>query len=131
MKKIVNSDKAPKPVGPYNQAVIFNDIIFTAGQISINPETQEFENGTIEEQTLRIIQNLDAVLSACGSGFDNILKVTIFLKDMQDFSKVNEIYAKYFNKEAPARSTVAVAALPKGALIEMELIAYINNTNKQ
>ncbi len=116
--------KYPKPVGPYSPYKIVGDLVFLAGQIGINPDTGELEEG-IEAQTERVLKNIANVLLEIGLGLDHIVKTTIFLRNMGDFQKVNEIYAKYFKDNFPARSTVEVSNLPKGALIEIEAIAYI------
>jgi len=125
LKKIIETDKAPKPIGPYSQAVHFGDLLFTSGQIAINPETGELLNGNIEEQTNLVLENLKAVLSEAGSSLDKVIKTTIFLKDMNDFSKVNEIYSKYFGASKPARSTVEVSCLPKNVLVEIDCVAAV------
>ena len=124
MKKIICTDKAPQAIGPYSQAVEYNNIIFTSGVIPINPENNELVTGTIAVQAEQAIRNLAALLEESGSSTDQVIKTTVFIKDMNDFSKVNEIYAKYFKKDCPARSCVEVARLPKDVLIEIEAIAY-------
>lgn len=124
MKKIICTDKAPQAIGPYSQAVAYNNMIFTSGVIPINPENNELVTGTIEVQAEQAIRNLAALLEESGSSTDQVIKTTVFIKDMNDFSKVNEIYAKYFKKDCPARSCVEVARLPKDVLIEIEAIAY-------
>lgn len=124
MIKTVISDKAPKAIGPYVHAKIINDIMFTSGQIAINPETNELCGNTIEEQTIQVCENLKNVLSSANTSFENVIKTTCFLRDMKDFAKFNEIYEKYFTSK-PARSCVAVKDLPKNSLIEIELIAEI------
>ena len=116
---IVTTDKAPKAIGPYSQAVIAGDLIFTSGQIALDPNTQQMVQGDIRAQTERVMDNL----AAAGVGFDKVVKATIFVADLNDFAAVNEIYGKRFPKDPPARSTVQVAALPKGARVEIELIA--------
>jgi len=120
----VNTDKAPKAVGPYSQAVISGGIVYTSGQIAINPETNTIDSDTIEGQTEQVMKNLEAVLKEAGSGFEKAVKTTCFLADMNDFGKFNEIYAKYF-VSLPARSCVAVKALPKNVLVEVEVIAEL------
>lgn len=122
MKKTINAPKAPAAVGPYVHAVEANGLIFTSGQIGLIPETGELQNG-IEAQTHQVFKNLQAVLEAAGSDLDSAVKTSVFLDDINDFGKVNEIYAEYFNGETPARSCVEVAKLPKGALVEIEVIA--------
>lgn len=124
MKKVISTDKAPQAIGPYSQAIEFNNMIFTSGVIPVNPETNELVTGTIEEQAEQAIKNLAALLKESGSSTDNVIKTTVFIKDMNDFAKVNEIYASYFKKDCPARSCVEVARLPKNVLIEIEAIAY-------
>jgi 2-iminobutanoate/2-iminopropanoate deaminase len=122
-KKIVQTDKAPKAIGPYSQAVVSGDLIFTSGQIALDPTTQQLATADVRAQTERVMENLAAVLAAAGSSFDQVVKATIFVVDLNDFAIVNEIYGKRFAQSAPARSTVQVAALPKGARVEIELIA--------
>lgn len=122
MKKTINAPKAPAAVGPYVHAVEANGLIFTSGQIGLIPETGELQNG-IEAQTHQVFKNLQAVLEAAGSDLDSAVKTSVFLDDINDFGKVNKIYAEYFNGETPARSCVEVAKLPKGALVEIEVIA--------
>ena len=123
MKKIA-TNKAPRAIGPYSQAIVFNGILFTSGQIGINPETGNIDGKDICEQTEQVMQNLKAVLEEAGTSFENVIKTTCFLADINDFAKFNEIYGKYFT-EKPARSCVAVKDLPKGALCEVEVIASI------
>ncbi|MBO4896695.1 MAG: RidA family protein [Clostridia bacterium] len=114
---------APKAVGPYSQAIKAGDFIYTSGQMPIDPVTGEVVHADIETQTERILKNLSAVLQEAGSSIDNVIKTTCFLKDINDFAKFNEVYAKYF-KNKPARSCVEVSALPKGALAEIDAVAY-------
>ena len=120
---IVSTEKAPRAIGPYSQATLAGDLIFTSGQIAIDPSTQQLVQGDIRIQTERVMDNLAAVLDAAGAGFENVVKATIFVVDLGDFATVNEIYGKRFPRSPPARSTVQVAALPKGARVEIELIA--------
>ena len=120
----VHTSNAPEAIGPYSQAVICSGILYTSGQIAINPATGNIESDTIEGQTEQIMQNLSAVLKEAGTSFDNAIKTTCFLADMNDFAKFNEIYGKYFTSK-PARSCVAVKQLPKNALAEVEVIAKI------
>ncbi len=120
--KTIHTDKAPKAVGPYSQAVVSGGIVYTSGQIAINPATNTIEAVTIEEQTEQVMQNLKAVLEASGSSFENAIKTTCFLADMNDFTAFNGIYGKYFTS-LPARSCVAVKTLPKNVLVEVEVIA--------
>lgn len=124
MKKIISTTKAPAAIGPYSQAIEFNGMIFTSGMIPINPENGELVTGTIEEQAKQAIGNLAALLIEAGSSVDNVIKTTVFIKDMNDFAKVNEVYSQFFKGDCPARSCVEVARLPKDVLIEIEAIAY-------
>lgn len=124
MKKIIKTVKAPAAIGPYSQAVKAGNLIFVSGQIPLDPATGEFVGESIEEQAHQVFKNLSAILESEGLSLSNAVKTTVFLKDMGDFAKVNEIYAKYFKNDCPARSAVEVSALPKGAKIECELIAY-------
>lgn len=124
MKKIINSEKAPAPIGPYNQAVFAGNMLFTSGQIALNPATMELVLGNIETETKQVMENLKAVLEAANLTFENVIKTTIFLTDMSDFAKVNVVYGSYFDeKTAPARETVEVAGLPKDVNIEISMIA--------
>ena len=123
MKKIFTLE-APEPVGPYSQAIKSNNFIFCAGQIGIDPKSGRLVEG-VENQTRQVLENLKAVLRAAGVGLEKVVKTTIFLKNINDFKKVNEMYAEYFGKTKPARSTVEVSNLPKGALIEIEAIAEL------
>lgn len=123
MKKVISTQKAPAAIGPYSQAIEVNGMIFTSGVIPINPETNELVTGSIEVQAEQAIGNLAALLEAAGTSVDHVIKTTVFIKDMNDFGKVNEIYARYFTKDCPARSCVEVARLPKDVLIEIEAIA--------
>lgn len=123
MKKIILTDKAPAPIGPYSQGVQFGSMFFFSGQISIDPATNEVKKGDIQSQTKLVLENISALLKTADLSFQNVLKTTIFLTDMADFPKVNEIYAQYFTENPPARSTVAVKELPKGLNVEIEVIA--------
>ena len=125
-REIVKTSKAPDAIGPYSQAVKINKMVFLSGQIAIDPKTQKFIDGDIETQTRRVLDNLKAVIEAAGSSLENVVKTTIYLTDINDFSKVNEIYASYFSTGKPARSTICVAALPKNAKIEIDAIAEVN-----
>jgi 2-iminobutanoate/2-iminopropanoate deaminase len=127
VKQIVKTEKAPKAIGPYNVANIYDDLIFTAGQLGLNPETMELEPGGIEAETRQSLTNIKNVLESAGSSLDLVLKTTVFLRDMADFAKMNAIYAEYFPGDFPARSTVQVAALPKNGAVEIEAIAVRNN----
>lgn len=122
--KIVATEKAPKTLGPYSQGYVHNGVLYTAGQIAINPEVNDVEATTIEAQTEQICKNLGEVLKEAGTSFDKVLKTTCFLADMSDFAAFNEVYGKYFTSK-PARSCVAVKTLPKGVLCEVELIAAV------
>ncbi|MDD5616438.1 MAG: RidA family protein [Candidatus Methanoperedens sp.] len=124
-KEIVKTNKAPDAIGPYSQAIKINKMVFLSGQIAIDPKTQQFINGDIEVQVKRVLDNLKSVLEASGGSLENVVKTTIYLTDINDFSKVNEIYASYFSSGKPARSTVCVAALPKNAKVEIDAIAEI------
>jgi len=124
-KEIVNTSKAPNAIGPYSQAIKINKMVFLSGQIAIDPESQQFIDGDIETQTKRVLDNLKSVIEASGCSLENVVKTTIYLTDMNDFSKVNEIYATYFSSGKPARSTVCVAALPKNAKVEIDAIAEV------
>ena len=125
MFEIKETTKAPAAIGPYSQSVLWGGFLFTSGQIAIIPETGELEQGSIEAQADRVMKNLEAILSAYGAGFENVIKTTCFLADMEDFAVFNEVYGRYFKNHKPARSCVAVKALPKGALCEVEVIAAI------
>ena len=120
----VATEKAPQAIGPYSQAIICGDMLFTSGQIPLCPKTGEMVGKTIEEQAERVMKNLSAVLAAAGTSFEKVVKTTCFLANMEDFAAFSGVYAKYFT-EKPARSCVAVKTLPKGALVEVELIALI------
>ena len=125
MRKIVATDKAPAAIGPYAQANIIGDLVITSGQIPIDPATGNLVEGDIEAQTKQVFEKLKAVLEAAGSGLDKIVKTTCFMDNMNDFAKMNEVYASFFSGDYPSRSAVEVAKLPKGALIEIEAIAYL------
>ena len=122
--KVVHTDKAPAAIGPYSQAMIHGDVVFTSGQIPVDPATGEVVGDTIQIQADQVMKNLGAVLEAAGTGFDNALKTTCFLADIEDFAAFNEVYAKYFTGR-PARSCVAVKTLPKNVLCEVEAIAVV------
>ena len=124
-KEIISTKKAPQAIGPYSQAVKVGSFVHTAGQIAINPETSQMVAGDVTAQAEQVMKNLQAVLAAAGTGFENVVKTTIFLRYMKDFSAVNEVYGKFFNDGKPARSTVAVSALPLQALLEIEVVALI------
>lgn len=123
MKSIINTKKAPAAVGPYSQAVMVDGFLFGSGQIPLIPETGEMEEACIEKQTLRVLSNIKAVLDEAGMTPADVIKTTVFLTDLANFGKVNELYAQIFSVNPPARSCIQVAGLPKGALVEMEFIA--------
>ena len=126
MKKIIFTENAPAPIGPYNQAVLKGNTLYTSGQIAINPATGELITNTIESETEQVMQNMKAVLEAAGMTFENVVKTTIFIMDMNDFGKINTVYGAYFNeKTAPARETVQVACLPKNVNVEISMIAIL------
>jgi 2-iminobutanoate/2-iminopropanoate deaminase len=124
-REIVHTDKAPKAIGPYSQAIRTDSMIFAAGQTGIDPATGDLIPGGVEEQTRQVLMNLRNVIEAAGSSFKHVVKTTVFLRDMNDFAKMNAIYAEYFGENPPARSTIAVAGLPKNGLVEIEAIALI------
>ncbi len=124
MSKIINTDAAPKAIGPYSQAVIAGNLLYSSGQIPIDPASGEITGEEIKEQTERVCKNLGAVLNEAGLSFGNVIKTTCFLQNMEDFAQFNEVYSSYFLSK-PARSCVAVKALPKGVLVEIELIAEL------
>ena len=125
MLSVVNTNNAPAAVGPYSQAIQTGNLVFTSGQIPLDPKTGQMVGTTVEEQAHQAFKNLQAVLEASRTGLDKVIKTTVFIKDMNDFAKVNAIYAAYFSAHKPARSCVEVARLPKDALVEIEAIAYI------
>ena len=123
MKKVISTPNAPAAIGPYSQAVAANGFLFVSGQIPIDPATGAFVPGGIQEQTRRSLENGKAILAQAGMTLDQVIKTTVFLSDIQDFAAMNEIYAQYFAADCPARSAVQVANLPKGAMVEIEMIA--------
>lgn len=126
MKKIIFTEIAPAPIGPYNQAILTGNTLYTSGQIAINPATGELETASIEIETKQVMENMKAVLEAAGMTFENVVKSTIFIMDMADFGTINAIYGSYFNEAtAPARETVQVAGLPKNVNIEISMIAIL------
>lgn len=125
MKQIIQTNQAPAPIGPYNQAVRAGQFLFISGQIALNPATQELVQGSIEAETEQVMKNLQAILTEAGAGFDHVVKTSIFLSDMSLFSTVNEIYGRYFSSQFPARETVAVKGLPRQVNVEISMIAYI------
>jgi len=126
MRKIVSTDLAPKAIGPYSQAVVSNGVAYLSGQIPNDPATGQLLEGDITAQTERVLQNLKAVLEASGASLDSVLKVSVFLKDMADFPKMNEVYARYFSSNPPARSTVQAAKLPRDVSVEIDAIAAVS-----
>ncbi len=128
-KETVLTSKAPKPIGPYSQAIRSDTLVFASGQAGLDPNTGELVQGGIEAETRQVLTNIKNVLEASDSGMAHVLKTTVFLIDMNDFPKMNAIYAEFFPKDPPARSTVAVAALPKAARVEIEAIAILPNTH--
>ena len=124
-REIIHTEKAPKAIGPYSQAIRTDSMIFAAGQTGIDPATGDLIPGGVEEQTRQVLANLRNVIEAAGSSFKHVVKTTVFLRDMNDFAKMNAIYAEYFGENPPARSTIAVAGLPKNGLVEIEAIALI------
>jgi 2-iminobutanoate/2-iminopropanoate deaminase len=124
-KKVVQTEKAPKAIGPYSQAIRTDAMVFTAGQIALDPVTMELIPGGVEEQTRQVLTNLSHVLEAAGSSLGHVVKTTVFLKDMADFPKMNAVYSEFFAENPPARSTIAVAGLPKGGLVEIEAVALL------
>jgi 2-iminobutanoate/2-iminopropanoate deaminase len=125
MKQEVKTEKAPKAIGPYSQAIMANGFVFASGQIPLDPATGELNSGTIEEQTRLVLKNLGAVLEAAGSSYDHVVKCTVFLQDMNDFSRMNQVYAEFFKAPFPARAAVQVARLPRGVKVEIEAIGLL------
>ncbi|MCB8943581.1 MAG: RidA family protein [Ardenticatenaceae bacterium] len=125
-KEIIHSDNAPAAVGPYSQAVKIGDLVYSAGQVALDPVTMKLVEGGVEAQTHQVLRNLQAVLAAAGSSLAQVIKTTVFLADMADYKTVNGVYAQYFTENPPARSAVQVAALPLGALVEIEVVALVD-----
>lgn len=125
MRSVISTSHAPAAIGPYSQAIKIGNLVFTSGQIPINPATGEVITGTAEEQTHQVLKNVQAVLESAGSSLKSVVKTTVFIKDMNDFAKINTLYSQYFPSEPPARSCVEVARLPKDVLVEIEAIAHI------
>ena len=126
MRKVISTKAAPSAIGPYSQGNIFNNLIFTSGQIPLNPETGDIVGTSIEEQTEQVLTNIKAILEEAGSSMNKVIKTTVFLKDIKDFVAMNEVYARYFEEGSyPSRSAVEVARLPKDVLVEIETIAYL------
>jgi 2-iminobutanoate/2-iminopropanoate deaminase len=122
-KKVISTEAAPKAIGPYSQAIVSNGVAYLSGQIPMDPKTGQIVEGDIVQQTERVFENLKGVLEAAGASFDSVLKITVFLQDMSDFAKMNEVYARYFPKDPPARSTVQAARLPRDVRVEIDCIA--------
>jgi 2-iminobutanoate/2-iminopropanoate deaminase len=123
MKKAIHTDKAPRAIGPYSQAILTGDTVYLSGQVAIDPSEGRIVATTVEDQTRQVMRNLEAVLKASDMTFENVVKTTIFLASMEDFQTVNGVYAEYFDTDPPARATIQVAALPMGALVEVEAVA--------
>jgi 2-iminobutanoate/2-iminopropanoate deaminase len=127
VKVRVQTESAPAAIGPYSQAIRANGFVYVSGQIPIDPQTGEFVAGGVREQTEQVLKNLSAVLNAAGSGLEHVVKTTVFLADMKEFAAMNEVYAKFFAIEPPARATVAAAGLPRDARVEIEAVALLRN----
>lgn len=125
MKKVIHTDKAPKAVGPYSQAVSTGNLLFTAGQVAIDPATGKLVEGGIREQTRRVMENLKAILAEAHTDFSKVVKSTVFLQDIEHFADFNQVYGEYFPSAPPARSTLQVVALPLGAMVEIEVVALV------
>lgn len=125
MSDVVSTDRAPQPIGPYSQAIKSGGIIFMSGQVALDPKSGELTGGDIRQQTERVLENIERILQAAGANLHHIVKTTVFLKDLNDFAAMNEVYGRYFTAAPPARSTVQVARLPKDALLEIEVIAAV------
>ncbi|MBV8052836.1 MAG: RidA family protein [Acidobacteriaceae bacterium] len=123
MREVIATKDAPQAIGPYSQAIRANGLVFVSGQVAIDPATQQVINGDITAQTDRVLKNLDGILKAAGTSLDKVVRSTVFLKDMGDFAAMNEVYARYFTAQPPARSTVQAARLPKDVLVEIDVIA--------
>jgi 2-iminobutanoate/2-iminopropanoate deaminase len=125
MRDVILTDRGPKPIGPYSQAVRANGFLYVSGQVALDPKTGEVSGADIRQQTERVLENVKGILVAAGVNMHHVVKTTVFLKDMNDFAAMNEVYAKYFTSAPPARSTVQVSRLPKDALVEIEAIAVV------
>lgn len=125
VKEVISTSKAPGAIGPYSKGIKFGNLLFISGQTPLNPETRQIVEGDVQAQARQCLENIKAILEAAGTNLDNVLKTTVFIKDMNSFGKINEIYAQYFTKNQPARSCVEVARLPMDVLVEIEVIAYI------
>lgn len=124
-KLVINTNNAPAAIGPYSQGIRVGELLFTSGQLPLNPQTGELINSDIKAAAAQSLENVRSILEAAGTSMDNVVKTTVFLKDMNDFAEVNEVYGQYFNEKTPARSAVQVARLPKDALIEIEVVALV------
>jgi 2-iminobutanoate/2-iminopropanoate deaminase len=125
MKDVVLTDRGPKPIGPYSQAIKSNGFVFVSGQIALDPKTGEFAAADIRIQTEKVFENLKGILEASGASLSHVVKATVYLKEMNDFAAMNEVYARFFPAAAPARTTIQVARLPKDALVEIDVIAFL------
>lgn len=125
-KRVIATDGAPKAIGPYSQAIVYGETVYCSGQIPLDPVTGQLVEGGIAEQTVRVLENLKAVLEAAGSSFDRVLKTTVFLKDMGEFAAMNEVYGRYFHVNPPARATVEAARLPRDVRVEIECVAALD-----
>ncbi len=125
MKDVILTTRGPKPIGPYSQAIKSNGLLFVSGQVALDPQSGEFVGADVRQQTERVLENVKGILEAAGASFHHVVKTTVFLKDMNDFAAMNEVYARYFSTVPPARSTVLAARLPKDALVEIEVIASL------
>ena len=125
MKDVVLTRRGPKPIGPYSQAIKANGFVFVSGQIALDPQTGEFAGSDVRKQTERVLENLNAILEASGVSLGHVVKTTVYLKDMNEFTAMNEVYARYFTAAPPARSTVQAARLPKDALVEIDVVAFV------
>jgi 2-iminobutanoate/2-iminopropanoate deaminase len=125
VKEIIATDRGPKAIGPYSQAIKANGFVFLSGQIALDPQTQKIVDGDVARQTERVLENLKGIVEAAGSSLNHAVKTTVFLADMNDFSAMNEVYARYFTQQPPARSTVEVARLPRDVRVEIDLIALL------
>jgi len=123
VKQIIQTQRAPQAIGPYSQAIKVSGFVFASGQIPIDPQTGQFIPGGIKEQTEQVLKNLSAVLEAAGSGLDRVVKTTVYLADIEEFAAMNEVYARFFTKEPPARATIQAAGLPRNARVEIEVVA--------
>jgi 2-iminobutanoate/2-iminopropanoate deaminase len=130
MRETIHTDHAPKAIGPYSQAIRAGGLLFVSGQIAIDPSTGELTGGTVGDQTARVLDNAGAILGAGGSSFGDVLKTTVYLTDMADFGAMNEVYARYFGSQPPARATVAVAGLPRGVLVEIDFVAQVSGAGE-